>query len=136
MTPKRPDPPRGLGPAGRRAWRAALASLGADLTFTPKELEGLRLVAGQADLVDRLERELAGQSIMVQGHAGQPRANPLITTLTTARTAQAKLLSEVRLEVDSSEGLPVRSRRAQRAAQARWRARRELGEQRRELSGG
>jgi hypothetical protein len=105
------------------------------MQFTAKELESLRLVAGQADLVERLERELAGQPMMVAGAAGQPRPNPLVALLSSARTAQARLLSEVRLEVDAAAGLPVRNRRAQRAAQARWRARRELGEQRRQTRG-
>src|SRR3954464_4382648 len=113
MTARRPNPPRGLGPAGRRAWRAALAGLADDMQFTAKELESLRLVAGQADLVERLERERAGQPMMVAGAAGQPRPNPLVALLSSARTAQARLLSEVRLEVDAAVGLPVRSRRAQ-----------------------
>jgi hypothetical protein len=135
MKPARPDPPRRLGVAGRRAWRAALAGLGSDLQFTAKELDLLRLVAGQADLVDRLERQLADQPLVVPGAQGQPRPNPLIALLSSARLAQARLWSEIRLELDAAEGLPVANRRAQRAAQARWRARRELSEQRRELRG-
>ncbi len=112
-----------------------MSGLADDVQFTAKELENLRLVAGQADLVDRLERELSVQPLMVPGAQGQPRPNPLIAVLTSARTAQARLLAEVRLEVDAAEGLPVKNRRAQRAAQARWRARREISEQRRQLRG-
>ena len=136
MKPARPDPPRHLAAAGRRAWRAALAGLDDDVQFTANELDLLRLVAGQADFVDRLEREVAAApSLLVEGAHGQPRPHPLGALLSSARLAQARLWSEVRLEVDAAEGLPVRNRRAQRAAQARWRARREVAEHRRELRG-
>src|SRR5262245_43723914 len=135
MAGKRPEPPRHLNAGGKRAWRAAIAGLEPRMGFTDRELESLRLVAGQADLVHRLERQLADEPLMVEGAHGQPRPNPLIALLSSARLAQAKLWTEIRLERDAAEGLPVRNRRAQRAAQARWGARRELAEQRRELRG-
>jgi hypothetical protein len=128
MPVRQPEPPAGLGVAGKRAWRAAIASLPPDARFTRKELEGVRLVAGQADTVARLEREIE--------EAAPKLPLSAVRALTAARVALARLLSEVRLEVNASEGLPVRSRRAQRAAQARWRARREQAEQRRTLAGG
>ncbi len=123
--------------AGRRAWRAALAGLASDVQFNCKELELLRLEAGQADMVDQLERQLAAEPLIVPGANGQPRPNPLIPLLSAARLAQARLWSEIRLELDAAEGLaaPVVNRRAQRAAQARWRAKREVAEQRRQLQG-
>ena len=136
MSARRPNPPRRLGFAGRRAWRAAIAGLADDLQFTRKELEQLRLVAGQADLIDRLERQLEGEALIVPGAQQQPRPNPLIALLSSARLAQARLWSEITLEANAAEGLPVRNRRAQRAAQARWRARREVAEQRRGLLDG
>ena len=108
MTAARPDPSRGLGVAGRRAWRAALAGLDDDVQFTAKELESVRLVAGQADYVDRLERELAATpSLAVTDTQGNVRRHPLAGLLSSARLAQARLLAEVRLEVDAAEGLPV-----------------------------
>jgi phage terminase small subunit len=132
----RPDPPRHLGVAGRRTWRAALAALDADVQFTDRDLDLLRSLCGQSDLVARLEQELAAApSLLVDGASGQPREHPHVAALSRARLAHAKLWSEIRLEVAAAGAPPVRSRRAQRAAEARWRVRRELAETRRELTG-
>jgi hypothetical protein len=115
----RPDPPAGLGRAGKRAWRSAHAALPRDLRFTAKELELLRLVAGQSDTVAALEAE------------GRHKE------LGPARTALARLWTEVRVELDAADGLapPVVNRRAQRAAQARWRAKQDLARERKALGG-
>jgi hypothetical protein len=115
----RPEPPSTLGRAGKRAWRAAHAGLQPDVQFTPKDLELLRAVCGQTDRVAELE------------------AAEYHKALGPARTALARLWTEVRLEVDASEGLapPVQNKRAQRAAQARWRAKQEIAKQRKALGG-
>jgi hypothetical protein len=117
MTAARPEPPANLGRAGKRAWRAAHAGLAPDLQFNGKELELLRAVCGQTDTVAALEEAGAHKE------------------LGPARTALARLWTEVRLEVDASEGLApgVVNRRAQRAAQARWRAKQEVAKQRKAL---
>lgn len=117
MKAKRPDPPAGLEAAGKRAWRAAHAGLDADAEFTPKEFELLRLVAGQSDTVARLERE------------DRPRE------LSQARTALARLWTEINLTVDATDGMApnVTNRRAQRAAMARWQAKKAVAAQKRVL---
>jgi len=114
---KRPEPPKTLGTAGKRSWRAAHAGLADDVRFTAKDLELLRLVCGQADTVAALEA------------AGD------LKLLGPARTALARLWVEIRLEVDIGEelGAPVVNRRAQRAAQARWRAKQDVAKARKAL---
>jgi hypothetical protein len=87
--------------------------------FTAAELERLRLIAGQSDTVARLESGEDSQA----------------TALTAARTALARLWNELDLTVDETAGLapPVKNVRAQRAAQARWRAKQEIAKQRKAL---
>jgi hypothetical protein len=117
MKAARPEPPKGLGRAGARAGRAAHAALAEDVEFSAAELERLRLIAGQTDTVAALEVD------------GSP------TSLTAARSALARLWNELDLEPDETQGLapPVRDKRSQKAAQARWRAKAELQKQRARL---
>lgn len=71
---KAPKTPPGLQAAGRRWWREITAEF--DLHAAERlELEGL---CQTVDLQDRLRAELARCELIVGGHAGQPKVNPLV----------------------------------------------------------
>lgn len=123
--PKRPAPPRGVGVAGKRTWKAILADLPADEELTARELELLATASRQADLVADLEKALKAEGVIVRGAAGQKRLSGVTTELRQCRVAYARLLGELAIAPESGE-LPSTSasQRAERAAQARWRRRR------------
>jgi len=103
--------------------------------FDERELAVLRLACSQRDLVQAIERELRGQALTVEGHRGQPRGNPLVGLLISARTAELRFLAELELSADVAQVPAVRSVRSRRAANARWRQKRETDAVRRELRG-
>jgi phage terminase small subunit len=119
MPNDRPDPPSVLGRHGRRLWRELQTGLADSAEFDERETELLRLACAQADLVARIERELEGEPLTIEGRTG-PRAHPLLARLESARLAEQRLLD--RLDLSAPEaGVPmVRNQRARRAAQKRW----------------
>lgn len=118
MTSKTPTPPRDLGPAGRDLWRKVLATFELD----DHELPALLLAAKQLDDVARLEALLVSDGLVVIGSAGQTRLSAVVTELRQARLAASRLLDALALPLDGADTAATpASKRAQRAAQARWR---------------
>lgn len=116
--PKRPSAPSGLRPAGRRLWRQVVA----DFDGSPHELALLALACRQADDVAALEDLIASDGLVVEGSAGQPRLNAAVTEVRQGRLALAKLLDQLALPADDDRaGRSPASRKAQKAARARWR---------------
>jgi len=67
-----PKPPSGLRALGRAFWDEIVA----EFVPSPRELQILRTAARCVDEIDRLERELRRQPLMVEGYAGQPAQIP------------------------------------------------------------
>lgn len=116
---KRPSAPTGLGAAGRRLWRQVIV----EFEGPPHELALLALACHQADDVAALEAVLVADGLVVEGSQGQPRLNGAVTEVRQGRLALAKLLDQLALPVDEEEmvGRSPTSRKASKAARARWR---------------
>lgn len=113
--------PSGLGTAGKAIWRQIWADLdkaGAELR--PDEVATLTAACETADLVRRLESELAGAPLTVPGVRGAVVANPLLSELRQNRALQAQLLARLKLVAADQGPESPRTRSARRAAQARW----------------
>ena len=114
---KRPGPPAGLGAAGRRLWRAVQA----DYDLTTPETELLRQACQVADLIARLEAELAGDDLVVPGSRGQPAINPVVDRLTAQRRLLESLIRSLALPFPEEHQGAVRTPARVAAAQERWR---------------
>jgi len=129
--------PTGLGQAGRALWR----SLAGIYRFMPHELAILELACRQADDVGRLEELLARDGLVVPGSNRQPRLNAAVTEVRQGRLALGKLLGQLSLPDEEARPMSDASRRAKKAADARWDRTRRLAERRatvalREVPGG
>jgi len=113
----RPKAPAGLDRAGRSLWRR----LTEELEFEPRELAVLEQACRQADAIAALDRVIKDRGIEVRGSKGQPRLNPAVAEARQARMALARLLDTLDLPAEGEDiGAPAASRRAARAARARW----------------
>ena len=128
MSPSSPQSPAGLGPRGRALWRsihaAAVAGSSAEqvLEFDEREREVLRLACSQVDDLAALEAAIRRDGVTSVGSQGQPRLSALVVEARQARLALARLLGEIELPDVEETPRSQASLRAQRAAQARWRA--------------
>ena len=121
-------PARGLGPAGRALWRRLTAAPeavdGEELTleFSSGELVLLEQAAKAADGLAALETQLRREGLTVTGSKGQPRLSGLPAEIRLQRAALTRLVSGLAIPVgEEMSGLSPAGRRAQKAAQARWR---------------
>jgi hypothetical protein len=116
-TPETLKAPSGLHAPGRALW----ASVCDRYELTSGELEVLRQAARAVDTADKIERELRTQPLTVEGHAGQPRANPLLKTLQDQQLLIRRLVDSLCLPSDGQAvGRTVSQRHASKAARARW----------------
>lgn len=115
-----PVPPDGLGEA-QSIWRSIVNVY----DLRPDELRILEDACREAQLIDRLEREISSQyaPLIVKGSMGQPVANPLVSEIRQHRMALAGLFRKLELPDDnvSGESPAERSVKARAAANARWR---------------
>lgn len=113
-------PPVGLEAKGQRFW--------SDITkvydLGPHELLMLEDCCREADLIDRLEQDLAAAELVVKGSMGQPVASPLVTEIRQHRSTLARLIAALKLPADDGGAAAERSSAARKAANARWGARR------------
>lgn len=107
--------PRGMGAAGKKLWKATTERY----ELRQDELEVLRAVCAEADLIARMEEALEGESLTVEGSMGQLVAHPLVTELRQHRATMATLLRGMKLPDD--DGAAV-SNQQREAAQSRWAA--------------
>jgi hypothetical protein len=122
MTAKRPARKKPKKPvsAGDRL-RQAIQS-----EFELSEAEGLLLekAAATADLLERVEAEVAAAPLVKAGSRGQPVAHPLIGTMTELGAHLVRLLEALSVplgEEDPEEAMT--SRMARKAAMTRWHGR-------------
>ena len=119
----RPRVPTGLGAAGAALWKRLTAPVdGDELEFSVAELVTLELACRQADDISALEQVLAHDGPTVLGSRDQVRLSPIPAELRLQRAALARLVAQLALpDPDEDVGLAPGARRAQRAADARWR---------------
>ena len=124
-----PRPPKGLGPAGRKLWKAITS----DWQLRPDELAVLEAACFEADLLRRLQDELADSPLTAKGSMGQLVEHPISVALRQHRATQAQLLKQLRVpdrdedgdeEPTGTQRKPMsRSEADKKAANARWRKR-------------
>lgn len=129
MTAK-PSPPTRLGVAGRGFWRRVTAAY-EDLA--PGELALLEQACRTLDVITDLEDRVVADGLTVEGSKEQLVLHPAIAETRLQRAQLSRLLDQLGLPADeesvAAPSSPT-SRRAQRAAAARWgtaRYRREAG---------
>ena len=88
-----PRPPAGLGPEGRRLWRAVTT----DFDLDQHELTLLREVARTADACTDLQAVVDAEGRMVTDHLGNSRVHPAAVELRQTRILFARLLSCLRV---------------------------------------
>jgi hypothetical protein len=120
--PDVPRMPAKLGRAGRELWRSIIPTY----DLRPDEVRLLADACREADIVQRLEDELADAPLMVKGSQGQLVASPLVSEVRQHRSVLAALLKSLKLP-DSPAGAQQKSalvsEQARAAARARWGAR-------------
>ncbi|MFD8336781.1 hypothetical protein ACFV42_29530 [Streptomyces solisilvae] len=89
----KPRPPAKLGAAGRRLWREIVERY----ELRPDEARILGDACREADIVERLEAELADAPLMVKGSMGQLVAPPLVSEARQHRSVLVALLKSLKL---------------------------------------
>jgi hypothetical protein len=105
--------PKGLEKTGRKLWSATTDNF----DLRQDELETLRAACGEADLILRMELEIASSELTTEGSQGQVVVHPLVQEIRQHRSTMAALLRSLKLPDDSLNGA-VSQQRA--AAQSRW----------------
>jgi hypothetical protein len=105
---------------GAQLRQEILKALPAGIELDEREAALLDLAARQADDVARLEAEIAERGTTVAGSRGQPTLNPAFAEARQGRLALGKLLAGLELPDAAGKLRSETSRRAQRAADARW----------------
>lgn len=119
-TMTKPSRPANLGAAGRALWD----SLTGEYEFTAPELAVLAAACRQADDVALVEGVIAEDGPVVPGSTGQPRLSAALAEARQGRLALGKLLAQLAVpDVADDRPMTDRQRKAQRAAQTRWRDR-------------
>jgi phage terminase small subunit len=119
-----PSPPSDLAARGRgrRFWKRVVG----EWDCSPAEFELLAEACRTLDELDALRRAVAKQGATVAGSQGQPRAHPALAELRQGRGELRRLLEALGIPAPlaaAAEGqgvVSLTSRRAQRAARARW----------------
>lgn len=118
----RPDPPERLQDAGRALWAAIQHDVPVAFELDARETAHLERACVVADRIAGLEAEVERDGPMVDGSRGQRVLHPALPEIRQAEFLRLRLLNAIpTLAQDEpdrarSEG----SRRAQRAANARW----------------
>ena len=107
--------PTGLGKHGKALWR----SIAGSYDLRPDELRILEDVCKQADMIAKVEEELAAQDLTVKGSMGQPTPNGHIAELRQMRAGLARSLGSLKLP-DEGGKKDDTSGSALKAAAARW----------------
>lgn len=116
MTPKRPT---NLGKRGRALWDSIVPAY----DLRPDEISTLEDACREADLIERLNAELATSELTTRGSMGQEVASPFVSEIRQHRTVLAALLKSLKLP-DTPAGVQRKaahtSEQRRAAARARW----------------
>ncbi len=111
--------PRNLGDQGSALWEA----IAGVYELRPDERRILADACREADIIERLEDELAVSELMVTGSMGQMVASPLVSEVRQHRATLKTLLAALKIP-DSPAGearkKTVVSEKARAAVRARW----------------
>lgn len=108
--------PAGLRVKGKRLWAEVTSSY----KLRSDELDVLEDVCREADLIDKIEKELETSDLMVTGSQGQMVMNPLIAEARQHRATKMSLWKRLSLP-DPASGV-VETNQQRSAAQSRWAA--------------
>ncbi len=108
--------PRGLRASGKKLWAATTEMY----EMREDELLVLKDACGEADLIDRMVKELESESLTVSGSMGQLVAHPLVQELRQHRATLATLLGKLKLPDEGGNSGAANQQRE--AAQSRWAA--------------
>lgn len=109
--------PTGLKAKAKALWKDTTESF----DLRTDELRILEDACREVDLIERLETELKGSPLMVEGSMGQLVASPLVQELRQHRTTLKSLLAALKLPEDDAGSKGTRATSARAAAEARWR---------------
>lgn len=112
-----------LGIVGRELVAAITAAVAEGCELDEREQLILRLAAGQADDLARLDEVVAREGVAARGSTGQVVVHPAVAEARLARIAIGRLLGSLDLSEEIGSRGTAASRRGRRAAQARWRDR-------------
>ncbi|MFI2841696.1 P27 family phage terminase small subunit [Mycolicibacterium sp. PDY-3] len=101
MVVRRPRTPDGLGTEGRKLWREIVGTF--DVTEEPHKRRILLDACKTADLIERLDTAMAGESLTSKGSMGQLVIHPLIAQSQSSRTQLAQLLSRLNFTPDQED---------------------------------
>lgn len=114
-----PRTPKNLGAAGKALWSSIIPAY----ELRPDELRIFMDACREADLIARLEDELAVSPLMVKGSMGQEVISGLVSEVRQHRAVLAQLLGKLKIP-DSPAGAARKraqvSDAARAAARARW----------------
>lgn len=116
-TKSTPPTPAGMGPRGRRFWRATLA----EFELGDAERELLAECCRTLDDLDRLAAMVAEHGATVKGSTGQVVVNPALTEARGQRAILHRLVAALQLPDPDGKVTPAAtSQRGKAAARARW----------------
>jgi hypothetical protein len=112
----RPVPPPGLGARGAALFEAITRKY----QLRPDEMQYLIDACGEADLIELLQAEINGGSLITTGSRGQDAPAPAVSEVRQHRAVLANLLGKLHLPDESGRSAQTTSELARRAANARW----------------
>lgn len=113
----RRTPPTKLGPKARKFWRETVEIF----ELSPADALVLEGACREIDIIERLQKELEGASLVVPGSMGQDTAHPLLQELRMHRQTFNSIVKQLALpEAEDEKPMSPGSRQAQAAANARW----------------
>lgn len=110
--------PAGLKAKGKRLWSEVTGAY----QLRSDELDVLEDVCREADLIDKIEQELASADLMTTGSMGQIVVNPLIAEARQHRATKMSLWKRLALPDPVASEVPAASNQQRAAAQSRWAA--------------
>jgi phage terminase small subunit len=112
-----PPAPADLSERGAAVWRETVEGL----EFRADEVALLHEFCRTLDEVDALREAIREGGLTVAGSKGQPRPNPLLASLHASRALLIRLAQQLALpDLDEEQGQSQTFKRAQHAAQTRW----------------
>jgi phage terminase small subunit len=125
-------PPAALAMAGKRLWKSVHAAVIDGCELDERELAVLERACTCADTITQLEKAVKRDGLTARGSRGQVVVHPAVGEVRQQKLTLLRLLGALDLGAEESPAAgTASSRRARRAADARWAHRDELDSRRR-----
>jgi hypothetical protein len=114
-----PVKPANLGERGEQLWDSIIPAY----ELRPDELSILTDACREADLIERLNAELATSELTTKGSMGQEVASPFVSEIRQHRTVLAGLLAKLKIPDSPASGARKAAKTSadrSKAARARW----------------